>query len=168
MIAQDSFYAEEVEAIADCNDARQVLLFEKLDTLLKTVNRRRTACLGENAISRDSLFFQVGFAHPCFRESPVKAVPSRGKYSIGNVPSKQSCCVIQPGPEYRRRTSVVLGCTEHDDDVGSLSVIECGCPPDEDEQNKDVEQNQEREVGEKKMKQGALATRFHDDRYRAN
>src|SRR4030095_9747235 len=99
MIAQDSFDAEEVEAIADRNDARQLLLFEKFNALLKTVNRGRTACLGENAITRDVLFFQIGLAHSGFRESPVKAVPSRGKYSIGDVPSKQSCRVIQPGPE---------------------------------------------------------------------
>src|SRR4026209_2391511 len=101
MIAKDLLDAEEVEAIADCNDARQILLFEKLDALLKTVNRGRTACLGENSISRNLLFFQIGLAHSCFRESPVKAVPSRGKYSIGHVPSKQSRCVIQPGAEYR-------------------------------------------------------------------
>ena len=39
MITQDSLDAEQVKAIADCNDPCQLLLFEKLDALLKTVNR---------------------------------------------------------------------------------------------------------------------------------
>src|SRR4249919_1962442 len=100
MIAQDSLDSEQVEAIAYRDHSGKFLLFEKLDTFFKAVNGRGTVRFHKDAISRNVLFLQIGFAHSGLRKALIQAEPSRGQYSIGHVSSKQICGVVEPCSEH--------------------------------------------------------------------
>jgi hypothetical protein len=168
VIAEDLFDSEEVKSVTDGNHPGEIFCLEKGDGLFDAFGRRQTTGLGKDTFARNVLFDQIGFANARFGIAGIKPVAA-GSHDPSSVAlPEERCRMLQPHSEYRRGPAVVLGGAEDHDDVCGLGIVANGGAPNEQVDDKNVNESGQRQVGEKNLKQDSFATLIHGDKYKDN